>query len=103
MPGDGIREDGHLVVFQGRTREVYAHQSDCFVAKRALERVFFGLQRRTCTCSDPRSIATFGHHVMEVAHQAITRSAKLVQFVPPEPWNTVSCAGVRITSAPVEF
>ena len=103
MPGDGIREDGHLVVFHGCTREIYADQSDSFVTKRALERVFLGLQRRAGTRSDPRSVATFGHHVVEVTHHAVASGAKLVQFVSPEPWKSVRCAGVRIMSAPVEF
>ena len=89
MPGDGIGEDGHLVVFRGRTREIYAHQSDCFVAKRALERILFGLQRRASTRSDSRPIATFGHDVVEVTHHAVARGTELFQFVSPEPRKSV--------------
>ena len=89
MPGDGIREDGHLVVFQGRTREIYAHQSDRFVTERALERVFFWLQRWASTRSNSRSVATLGHYAVEVTHHAVARGVELVQFVSPEPKQSV--------------
>ena len=103
MTGDGVREDGHLVVFQGRAREIYADQSDGFVTQRAVERVFFRLQRRAGSRSDPRSIATFGHDGVEVTHHAVARGAGLVQFVTLEPRNTMCCASVRIMSTPVVY
>ena len=90
MTSDGIREDGHLVVLQGRAGEINDHQSDRFVTERALERVFFRLQRRAGARSDPRSVATFGKNIVEMTHHAVARRAELVQLVSPEPRNSVS-------------